>query len=60
MNRHYRVTMTVVDLLGVSEVSFDVDAPSAFDAESDAHLIATQGEGYDVLHIVSVDEVIDA
>ena len=58
--RTYTVAMTVVTEDGVSPYVIDLDAPGAWDAESEAHLIATQGEGLTVLTVDSVEEVISA
>lgn len=53
----FRVAMDVVTHDGISEFAVEIDAPSAMDAESEGHLIATYGEGLTVLQITDVQEL---
>lgn len=53
----YAVSMDVVDDEGIHPYLIEVTADSAFEAESEAHLIATYGDCLTVLQVVRVEEI---
>lgn len=55
--RTFIVHMTIMTPMGAEPYELAVNADSAFDAESQAHLIATEGEELLVARVGPVEEV---